>query len=251
VGFRPRLASKPLRLNWDCFRTPGYNPRPELQSTLMDHPATDHRQDPPAKPPSNTAGRRPAAITLFVLVALAALATDLGLKSYAFKNVAGAPVVLDASDAHSFGVPYHEPIVLIPGVLNLQLTANAGAIFGMGKGSRWVFITVSVIAVGFVCRVFWRSAASAPAFHTALALILAGALGNLYDRVRFAAVRDMLHLFPGVDLPFGLSWPGDARGLYPWIFNLADVALLLGVLTVVWVTWKHAPPPPASQTSQD
>lgn len=217
----------------------------------MDHPATAPRQDAPTQPPVPHAGRRPVSVALFVLVALAMVAADLGLKSYAFQHVAGSPVVLDASDTHSFGVPHHEPSVLIPGVLNLQLTANEGAIFGMGKGSRWVFIAVSLVAVGFVSRVFWRSAANARVLHVALALILAGALGNLYDRVRFAAVRDMLHLFPGVDLPWGLAWPGGGSGLYPWVFNVADMALLLGVLTVVWVTWRSAPPPPDAGTNPD
>ncbi len=205
----------------------------------------------PRDTPRPSAGCRPVCIAIFLLVALGVLAADLGLKTYAFNHVAGAPVILDPSTPQSATIPFHDPTVLIPHVLSLRLTTNTGAIFGMGKGSRWIFIAVSVIAVGFIGRVFWRSPAKAVTLHIALALILAGALGNLYDRVRFAAVRDMLHLFPGVELPFGLSWPGDARGLYPWIFNLADVALLFGVLTVVWVTWKHAPHPPASQTNHD
>jgi len=188
---------------------------------------------------------------VFLLVTFIVLAADLGLKAYAFNHVAGQPIIIDTTDRQYHGVPPHDPAVLIPGVLNLQLTANTGAIFGMGKGSRWVFIAVSLLAIGFVGRVFWRSPAQARLLHVALALILAGALGNLYDRVRFAAVRDMLYLFPGTDLPWNLSWPGGARGLYPWVFNLADVALLFGVLAVVFVTWKHVPPRPAPGTTPD
>jgi signal peptidase II len=222
----------------------------------MDPHAKATTTDAPHKPDSTSthrsyAGRRTVCIVIFLLVALGALAADLGLKTYAFHHVAGTPVILDPASPNALTIPFHDPTVLIPGVLSLRLTTNTGAIFGMGKGSRWVFITVSIIAVGFIGRVFWRSPANALILHIALAMILAGALGNLYDRIRFAAVRDMLHLFPDVDLPFGLSWPGQARGLYPWIFNLADVALLLGVLTVVWVTWKHAPPRSTSQTNQD
>ncbi|MEZ6192541.1 MAG: signal peptidase II [Phycisphaerales bacterium] len=188
------------------------------------------------------AGKRPACILLFVIVTLAVAAADLGLKYYAFHKVAGEPVVLDLSAPPYFGVPHHDPTVLIPGVLNLQLTANEGAIFGIGKGSRWVFIVVGIVAIGFVGRIFWRSDAKLTLFHIALALILAGAVGNLYDRAFYGVVRDMLHMFPDSELPFGLSWPGGGRGLYPWIFNLADVALLFGVITVVLVTWRHAPP---------
>jgi len=213
----------------------------------MDQPDNDQTQVKPATTAPLTAGRQCKCIVMFVLVAIAVLAADLGLKAYAFKYVAGEPIELQPDVPASMEIPFHSPTVLIPGVLHLRLTANTGAIFGMGKGSRWVFVAVSIIAVGFIGRLFWRSPAKAVTLQVALALILAGALGNLYDRIQFAAVRDMLHLFPGTNLPFGLTWPGNARGLYPWIFNLADVALLFGVLTVVWVTWKHAPPKPASE----
>ncbi len=217
----------------------------------MDRPATENNSDTPTRAPSAlTAGKKPGAVALFLMVSLITLATDLGLKAYAFNTVAGAAVVIDPSDTQTQGVPHHAPTVLVPGVLNLQLTANAGAIFGMGKGSRWVFVVVSLAAALFICRVFWRSSARAGVFHVALALILAGAVGNLYDRVRFAAVRDMLHLFPVTDLPFGLTWPGGAKGLYPWVFNLADVALLLGVVTVILITWRSEPRPTTASTTE-
>jgi len=184
-------------------------------------------------------------------VVLGVLAADLGLKTYAFRTVAGKPITLDPSAPPYFGVPHHDPVTLIPGILNLQLTANSGAIFGIGKGSRWVFVLVSLLAVVIVGRVFLKSDARLWLFHTALALILAGALGNLYDRVVHGVVRDMLHLFPEAELPWNLTWPGGARGLYPWIFNLADVSLLVGVVLVIYVTWRHAPPKQAVETSRD
>ncbi len=200
--------------------------------------------------PVAIAGSRPALIAMFIAITLASLAIDLGLKYYAFHFVADTPVVLDHEDPPWFGVPHHEPTVIVPGILNLQLTANEGAIFGIGKGSRWVFVVVSVLAVGFVLRVFWKSDARMRMFQIALALILAGALGNLYDRIIYALVRDMLHLFPNTDLPWGLTWPGGARGLYPWVFNPADVSLLAGVLTVVWVTWRYTPHVKEANTTQ-
>ncbi|MEM8783257.1 MAG: signal peptidase II, partial [Planctomycetota bacterium] len=80
-------------------------------------------------------------------------------------------------------------------------------------------------------------------YHASLALVLAGALGNLYDRVVYAAVRDMLHMLPGVQLPFGMRWPsrGGVLGsneVWPWVFNLADVSLLAGVAGVMIETWR-------------
>ncbi len=211
----------------------------------MDQPANAPSPPEAMKPRKPIAGRSRGAIVLFILVTLLSLAADLGLKSYTFNHVADTPIVLDATDAPYFGVPHHTPNTLIPGVLNLQLTANEGAIFGLGKGSRWVFVAVSLLAVGFIGRVFCTSDAKMKLFHVSLALILAGALGNLYDRISFGVVRDMLHLLPNSDLPFNLTWPGGAHGLYPWIFNPADVSLLVGVITVAWITWRQAPPKPA------
>ena len=46
-------------------------------------------------------------------------------------------------------------------------------------------------------------------------MILAGALGNLWDRVMYDAVRDLFLLFPGVNLPFGWSWPVVRKGSTP------------------------------------
>jgi signal peptidase II len=147
-----------------------------------------------------------------------------------------------------------EPIVVLPRFLHLQLWLNEGAVFGIGQGQRWLFAAVSIIAVVVIWRVFARSAAGQWGFHLALAAILAGALGNLYDRLRFAAVRDMIHLFPDIHLPFGWTWPGtEQRGLYPWIFNFADMWLVGGVVLLLIITWRcgSAPRPSAAETSRD
>ena len=87
-------------------------------------------------------------------------------------------------------------------------------------------------AVGVSGVSCWRSRRDAWLLLVGLALVLGGALGNLYDRVVFGVVRDMLHLFPGVRLPYGWEWPGGGTTLYPWIFNLADVFLLAGVAVI-------------------
>lgn len=203
---------------------------------------------PDAGTPARPAHRAPAAILLFVLVTLAVLGLDLGLKSWSFAHVAGFPVELRGQDPNDVVVPPHEPIVLAPHILNLQLTANPGAIFGLGKGSQGFFIAMSVAAILAIGWVFARSPASAHFLHVALALILAGALGNLYDRICFGLVRDMLHLFPAVPLPLGLKWPGGARDVYPWIFNLADAALVVGVamlMLMVWLSERHPRTAPA------
>lgn len=194
----------------------------------------------------NVAGRSAVAVTRFLLVVIVILAADLGLKAWSFANVAGRQVVLTqevTQDHRAFWSKYpHDATVAIPGVLELRLTTNTGAVFGLGKGNRVMFILVSVVATAVISILFCRSPARAWGTHLALGMILAGALGNLYDRVVYRAVRDMLHLLPGVDLPFGLTWPGGAGGgvseVWPWIFNPADVALMVGVGLILITTWR-------------
>ena len=124
-------------------------------------------------------------------------------------------------------------MTLIPKVLSLQPNVNSGAVFGIGAGGRVIFIGVALLAVGAILTVFWRSRGASRWFGAALAMVLAGAIGNLYDRIVHGVVRDMLFLFPDVNLPFGWHWPGGSREVYPWIFNIADAALDVGVLLIV------------------
>lgn len=184
------------------------------------------------------AGRSGVAIARFVLVAIAVFAADLVIKHYAFAHVAGMPVTVDEGELLSHAhIPDHHAVTLVPKVLALKLTANEGAVFGIAQGGRLVFIAVSVLAVAVIGTIFVRSGARMWGLHTALALVLAGAMGNLYDRMAFGAVRDMFWLFPEVKLPFGWTWPGGSDDAYPWIFNLADVALLGGIAILMVVMY--------------
>ena len=205
----------------------------------------------PARLNPRSAYRRPAALTLFLAVSVGVLAADLAGKHLAFKHVAGRPIVLTPQNvADKTAIPEHGAIDLIPSVLSLRLTTNEGAIFGIGQGKTGLFVAVSVLAVGVIGYVFAKSDARAHVQHLCLALILAGALGNLYDRTMFGVVRDMLWLFPGVHLPWGWRWPAglaewapwvDNSGptdLYPWIFNIADVALVVGVILMIILMWR-------------
>ena len=174
--------------------------------------------------------RSRCAIARMLIVALVLLGADLALKHFAFEHVAGQPVDIGSHGVNSVSaIPYHNARTVIPGVLSLRLTLNQGAVFGLGQGYRWVFVVISMIALIVIGTVFCRSRATDRLLHIGLAMVLSGALGNLYDRISYAMVRDMLYLFPEVELPFGWSWPSGDRGLYPWIFNIADVALLAGM----------------------
>jgi signal peptidase II len=153
--------------------------------------------------------------------------------------VAGAPAALVRDEAGRLApLPQHEAVILIPKVLALHLTANEGAVFGLGQGGRWIFIVFSIVACAVIAVVFARSKPQSRLLHITLAAILAGALGNLYDRLRYGVVRDMLLLFPGVKLPFGWRWPDGSEGLYPWIFNIADVCLVVGLVILMIIMYR-------------
>ena len=165
----------------------------------------------------------------FLVLASILLTVDLASKSLAFARVAGEPVDLSTTGGRAEAIPAHDPVIAVPKLLAFRLTLNRGAVFGLGQGGVALLAVVSAVAAIVVFTMGYRLPPEAQRSRVLLAMILAGALGNLWDRVMYDAVRDLFLLFPGVNLPFGWSWPGGARGLYPWIFNAADVYLVLAL----------------------
>ena len=182
----------------------------------------------------NPAWRSPAAWAVLLLTAAAALALDLWTTEWAFRTVADAPVVLryeDVAGNTGYSIPWHAGRRVIgPDLLDFRLVLNHGAVFGIGQGRGPVFIGFTVLAVGTALWVFGRhTGARSRLSHVGLALVLAGGLGNMVDRVSVGAVRDFLHLFPRRELPFGLHWPGGSNEWFPWVFNVADMELIAGM----------------------
>ncbi len=188
-------------------------------------------------PAPRRAWRSPLAWVVLLITSVTGVTADLGLKEWAFRNVAPEPVVLDRDviQQPSWHIPPHDAVPVIPRVLNLHLVKNEGAVFGIGANQRVFFIFFTIAALVAAAVVFGRwTRADALAAHIAIGLIIAGGVGNLYDRLRFGFVRDFLHLLPGWRLPFGWSWPGGNSEVFPWVFNLADVMLLAGMGTLMW-----------------
>lgn len=73
--------------------------------------------------------------------------------------------------------------VLVPNILEFHTTLNPGALFGIGAGRTGVFLLASVLALVLVLWMFVQSPRQRWLMHVALGAILAGALGNMYDRV--------------------------------------------------------------------
>jgi signal peptidase II len=184
--------------------------------------------------------RSPAAWVRLLLVLAIGLACDLGSKAWAFRTVADEPIVLDRSaklaDPGNYRpIPPHPGKPILPwNLMELHLVRNPGAVFGIGANQRAFFISFTLVALAAGLLVFGRFTTNRSRLgHLALGLILAGGVGNLYDRIRFADVRDFLHMLPDRKLPFGWTWPGDNPEIFPWVFNVADVMLLSGMILLM------------------
>jgi signal peptidase II len=119
------------------------------------------------------------------------------------------------------------PHEVIGETLRFTLVYNPGAAFGLHVGpySRWVFMTLTVVALAILAWLYQSTREGHRARILALALVCAGAIGNLIDRVRSeAGVIDF------IDLGFG-----DAR--WP-TFNVADMAVSAGAFLLAWVLWE-------------
>jgi signal peptidase II len=108
---------------------------------------------------------------------------------------------------------------------------NQGALFGMGQSyaylSNYMFAGVSFLAaVAIIWWSFRPSAARDRVLCFSLGLILAGTLGNLYDRLVFHGVRDFLYFH-------WFEWP---------VFNIADCCLVCGVVLLTLQALFHAQP---------
>jgi len=201
-------------------------------------------QDAPAFVP---AYRSRSAWLLLVVVMVLGVATDLVSKYLAFERVAGQPVVTVREDVVAAGpthlhllIPAHKPVVVVPKLLEFTLVYNPGAVFGIGAGKRWFFVLFTAAAVAAGLLFFARATSAKDRWtHAGIALILSGGIGNLYDRLNYACVRDFIHPLPGMKLPFGLTWPnGGSNEVWPWVSNLADLYLIIGVAIILIVTLR-------------
>ena len=111
----------------------------------------------------------------------------------------------------------------ITGFFNLIKVYNPGAAFSfLGDAGGWQRYLFSAIALGAVafCLVMMKKNASQRLFCFALALIMAGAIGNLIDRLAYGHVIDFLDFY----------WRG--LGHFP-AFNIADIAISVGAVLFV------------------
>jgi lipoprotein signal peptidase len=124
---------------------------------------------------------------------------------------------------------------VIPSFFNIQLTFNPGAMFGMFQNVTFLIIfTFAALAV--IVYALTRLEGNERAYQVGLALIAAGAIANLYDRMVWHVVRDFLD-FSVEFWPSLANWlikirgVGDA-GAHWHTFNFADIFILVGVVLI-------------------
>lgn len=122
----------------------------------------------------------------------------------------------------------YESVPVIKGWFHLTYIRNKGAAFGIFADSAVripFFIGVTIIALLVIVWYLRRLRADQQLATFALALVFAGALGNLIDRIRLGEVIDFLDVFWGRH-----HWPA---------FNVADSAICIGVALLIWEMWQE------------
>ncbi len=135
------------------------------------------------------------------------------------------PLDLATKIAVDRNLMYADRVPVIEGFFYLTHVRNPGAAFGLFADGdpqlrMWLFIGVSILAVGIVFSFFRQLAPGDRLSALALGLILGGAVGNLVDRVVRGEVVDFLHF----ELWRGYAWPD---------FNLADSFIVVGVAILI------------------
>lgn len=116
------------------------------------------------------------------------------------------------------------------GPLQLTNVGNTGIAFGLAGGGGLAIILLTLVALALIIGVFARDPLRRGVW-LAVGLLLGGAVGNLIDRIAHEAVTDFIK-FP--------KWPS---------FNLADIAITVGVILLGWAFLRE--PPPSADGSED
>ncbi len=120
---------------------------------------------------------------------------------------------------YSFDLPSRGSVEVF-GPFSLTMVWNQGVSFGLLRAEsdwmRWLLSGFSLIVAGILA--VWARQVNRNLLGWAIGLIMGGAIGNLIDRVRYGAVADFL----------------DFKALhFPWVFNIADSAITIGVILLL------------------
>jgi signal peptidase II len=166
-------------------------------------------------------------LALVAVLGIVVLALDLWSKAWAWHELRG-----------------EKRIEVVDGFAYFEFGFNTGAAFSLladTSYARFVFLAFSVLALAYLVRLATKLPTEKTAPFVAIGLVLAGVLGNLHDRLfRYLEDSSGERTYGVVDFVRVYYWPGK-----PWpIFNVADVALVAGVILLVLVMPKPVEPTP-------
>ncbi len=168
-------------------------------------------------PQDNRHFRFTGADSVFLLAAILGTAGDLFAKYLAFP--------LSMYQERGFA----PRVEVIPHFFAIHCSWNSGALFGIGQAWGSVFAAISVVAVIVVPIMYLRVARTIGAWQAfGLGAVEAGALGNLYDRLRYGRVRDFLDFHWG-----SYHWP---------TFNIADALICAGIAALLISAFQKPSP---------
>jgi signal peptidase II len=154
--------------------------------------------------------------------------TRLGWATYA---LAAVVIALDQLSKYLIlkvlFLPHVGQVKVLP-FFNLTMVWNQGVSFGFLRAeqdlARWGLVGFSlIVAIGLAV---WARRTTEPLRCAALGLIIGGAIGNMIDRINFAAVVDFL----------------DFSALhFPWVFNVADSGITVGVILLLLESFLAKP----------
>jgi signal peptidase II len=196
-------------------------PEPEEPPIAPDVPRLERPAGTARAIPETILGPRPSP-TFLAVVSIVSLASDIVTKLWAEKRLEGYPGYINVLDNH----------------LMFVLAKNKGGAWGLLQGQsenvrRPFFLLVSVAAIAFIVTLYRRLQPRQHALKWGLPLVLGGALGNVFDRIRYGFVIDFID--------YRADWIKKLNELiqkkYPahivtdhWpTFNVADVAICVGV----------------------
>jgi signal peptidase II len=119
-------------------------------------------------------------------------------------------------------------IPILPPILNFSWVENTGVSFGLfgGGEARWVLTIFSIVVSAGLA--WWALKADRRLLVAAIGLVMGGALGNVIDRVRFGYVVDFIDF--------------SGTGIFPWVFNVADSGITVGVVLLILDSLKSDRP---------
>ncbi len=146
-----------------------------------------------------------------VIIVLDQLTKAWVLDAMSMLTADGALIDREMWSLHS--IPVIEPI------LRFSFVLNDGVSFGLfgGGAGRWALSVFSIAVAVFLA--VWATRTDRRMLISAIGFVMGGALGNVIDRIRFGGVVDFIDF--------------SGTGMFPWIFNIADAAINVGVLLLI------------------